>query len=72
MSSFFRTIKMFFCRIGLHWMEGHDENFFDVVAYKPVYDATCACGCIWLVETTFPIVTFKVEKRESPGREDPV
>ena len=53
------------CRIGIHWMSGHTSNFIDIVSGKIVFNATCPCGKKWMVDSLFPLPTFKIERSES-------
>jgi len=55
-------IKKLLCKLGIHLMKDHKENFRDIVSGGMVYDAKCSCGKTWMVDTLFPIAFSKVEK----------
>lgn len=55
-------IKKFFCHIGIHWMENHHYNFIDRVDGKIVYNAECACGGKWMVDSPFALLGFRVRR----------
>ena len=56
------SIKKLFCKIGIHWMENHHSYLWDYIGGTPIFSAECPCGRKWMVESAFPIVTFKVER----------
>lgn len=55
-------MKKFFCKIRLHWMQNHTSNFTDKVSGKTVFNATCACGKKWMVDTLSPIALSKIAR----------
>lgn len=67
----FKLVKKFFCDIGWHWMENHLGNFTDKVSGKTVYNAECAiCKKEYMVDTLFPIASFKVRRKNNWGMEN--
>lgn len=61
-------IKEFLCKIGIHWMKNHRSYFSDCASSKTVFLVTCSCNREWMVDSLFPIVTFKVETNESVNK----
>lgn len=59
---FISTMKKIMCQIGLHVMENHHHNFVDRVSGKMVYNADCACGKSWMVDSLNPVTFFRVER----------
>ena len=56
-------MKKLFCRIGLHWMLNHKENYVEYcITSPPQYEAECACGKKWWVYSKMPLV-FRKDKR---------
>ena len=49
----------------IHWLKDHKHNFIDSVSGNTVYTAKCRCGKKFMVDTLFPIPSFKVELGES-------
>ena len=57
-------MKKFFCRIGVHWMKNHHHNFVDCVDGKTVYNAECACGKKWMVDSLLPFWGVRVMREQ--------
>ena len=57
-------MKKLFCRIGLHWMSKHRENYVEYWVGPRTYEAECACGKKWWVYSKMPFVFKKNERMD--------
>ncbi len=47
--------------IHIHWLKNHKRTFMDIVSGKDVLIAECRCGKKYMVDTLFPLPSFKVQ-----------
>lgn len=56
-------------KLHIHWLKNHKHNFIDVVSGRTVYNGYCRCGKVFMVDTLFPMPSFKVDRaREETKR----
>ena len=58
-------MKTILCKLNIHRpLKGHVYNFTDKVSGKIVYDAICPCKKVFMVDSIYGWLGFKVKKEK--------